>query len=88
MDEPAQSSDVSLAAKGRVLVSGRPYDLTRILESTCTKVRERIFAPVMLFRGGTYPRGQDQLDVTQAQAEAVMQPRRVLDHLGRETEAA
>jgi len=33
-------------------------------------------------------RDQDQLDVAQAQAEAVIQPDRVLDHLGRKAEAA
>jgi hypothetical protein len=32
--------------------------------------------------------GEDQLNVAQAQAEAVIQPDRVLDHLGREAETA
>ena len=32
--------------------------------------------------------GEDRLDVAQAQAEAVIQPHRVLDHLGRVAEAA
>jgi len=31
--------------------------------------------------------GQDQLGIAQAQAEAVIEPDRVLDHLGREAEA-
>ena len=31
---------------------------------------------------------QDRLHATQAEAEAVLQPRRVLDHLGREAETA
>lgn len=32
--------------------------------------------------------GQDGLDVAQAKAEAMIEPDRVLDHLGREAEAA